>query len=127
MVAGVPIWGWIVAGIILLGMGLWWLFKAEDARYSELEFWLNDGMFGRRALMGREAAVVYPSLDAENKAYVELNYAPKKLTVSGKWSVLIRPMSRLVRVSWPHTLPDLSLRWHTLSRARFNVFRWFLQ
>ncbi|WP_343737077.1 toxin VasX [Achromobacter sp.] len=75
---GIPVWGWIVAGVILLGLGLWWLFKGEDARYSDLEFWLNDGTFGRRSLLGRESGVVYPSLDAENKAYVEIHYAPKK-------------------------------------------------
>lgn len=84
-VAGIPVWGWIVAGVILLGVGLWWLFKAENARYSELEFWLNDGTFGKRAFLGRDAPVVYSTLEEENKAYVEINYAPKKF--DSEWKV----------------------------------------
>lgn len=85
MALGVPVWGWIVAGAILLGLGMWWLFNAEDAHYSELEFWLNDGTFGKRALMGRDTAVVYSSLDSENKAYVEINYSPKR--IDSEWKI----------------------------------------
>ena len=83
---GIPVWGWIVAGVILLGLGLWWLCKGDDGRYSALDFWLNDGTFGKRALLGRESGVAYPSLTAENKAYVEINYAPKKF--DSEWKVL---------------------------------------
>ncbi|CAB3632195.1 hypothetical protein LMG26685_00755 [Achromobacter mucicolens] len=84
-VMGIPVWGWIVAGVILLGLGLWWLFKGDDSRYSALEFWLNDGTFGKRALLGRESGAAYASLAAENKAYVEINYAPKKS--DSEWKV----------------------------------------
>lgn len=31
------------------------------------------------ALMGRDATVVYPALEAKNRAYVEINYAPKQI------------------------------------------------
>ena len=88
---GIPVWGWIVAGVILLGLGLWWLCKGDDGRYSALDFWLNDGTFGKRALLGRESGVAYPSLAAENKAYVEINYAPKKF--DSEWKVLALDMT----------------------------------
>lgn len=95
--AGFPVFGWIVAGMILLGLGLWWLFRADDSRYSELEFWLNDGTFGKHISMGREN-VIYPTLEAENKAYVEINYAPRK--IESEWKVI--GLDRLVvQVAYP--------------------------
>lgn len=83
-----PVWGWIVAGVILLGAGLWWLLKGDAAQYTELEFWLNDGSFGLRKPMGREPEeqVTYATLDDENKAYVMACYAPQK--VDDDWKVL---------------------------------------
>lgn len=82
-----PIWGWLVAGIILLGAGLWWLHNGDNTRFSELEFWLNDGTFGQRKPMGREAEQArYATLDDESKAYVMACYAPQKVDVD--WKVL---------------------------------------
>ena len=83
-----PVWGWIVAGIILLGAGLWWMLKGDKAQFSELEFWLNDGSFGLHQPMGRAKVeqVAYATLDDENKGYVMACYAPQK--VDDDWKIL---------------------------------------
>ncbi|WP_322088402.1 toxin VasX [Burkholderia sp. BCC1999] len=77
IVAGVPVWGWLVASVILLGMGVWWLWSGDKAQFTPLGFWLNDGTFGKRELLGRTSVVTYATLDDENKAYVQIVYAPQ--------------------------------------------------
>ncbi|KUY73462.1 hypothetical protein WJ40_34145 [Burkholderia cepacia] len=77
IVAGVPVWGWLVASVILLGMGVWWLWSGDKAQFTPLGFWLNDGTFGKRELLGRTSLKTYTTLDEENKAYVNIVYAPQ--------------------------------------------------
>lgn len=73
----VPVWGWLVASVILLGMGVWWLWSGDKAQFTPLGFWLNDGTFGKRELLGRTSLKTYTTLDEENKAYVNIVYAPQ--------------------------------------------------
>jgi hypothetical protein len=73
------------------------LFRADSLRYSELEFWLNDGTYGKRNSLGREI-VNYSSLEMENKAYVEISYAPRK--TDAEWKV-IGPDRLVVQVAYP--------------------------
>ncbi|WP_416268181.1 toxin VasX [Burkholderia cepacia] len=77
VVAGVPVWGWLAAGLILVGMGVWWLMLGDDAKFTPLGFWLNDGTFGKRELLGRSSLETYTTLDDENKAFVNILYAPQ--------------------------------------------------
>ncbi|NBA95899.1 toxin VasX [Pseudomonas sp. R5(2019)] len=84
-VATVPVWGWIAAGAILLGVGLWWLLEAERGLFTALNYWLNDGSFGKHELLGRKAITKYVNLDDENKAYVSALYAPR--LVGNEWKV----------------------------------------
>ncbi|WP_321872027.1 toxin VasX [Paraburkholderia tropica] len=70
--ATVPIAGWIVAGIILVGVGLWFVTKGDHAQYTDLDFWLNDGTFGKHELLGRPKTVTYANLNEENDAYVKI-------------------------------------------------------
>lgn len=83
-----PVWGWIAAGLVLLGAGLWLMLKGDKAQYNELDFWLSDGSFGKRELLGREkeSQATYGTLDDENRGYVMACYAPQK--VDADWSVL---------------------------------------
>lgn len=79
-VALVPVWGWFVAGAILLGGGVWYFLKAESAQFGALNYWLNDCCFGKKELLGRDASEVvkYETLDDENRGYVHAMYAPQQ-------------------------------------------------
>ncbi|VWB21488.1 hypothetical protein BAR24066_00852 [Burkholderia arboris] len=86
VVAGIPVGGWLVAGVILLGMGIWWVWQAEQAQFTPLGFWLNDGTFGKRELLGRASRETYTTLDDENRAYVNAVCAPK--LEDSEWKVV---------------------------------------
>jgi len=96
-VATVPVWGWIAAGLILLGTGLWWLFKGDRAQYIAIGYWLNDGSFGKHELLGRPAIVRYETLDQENRGYVQAVYAPQRL--DSDWHMTSKTL--IVKVIYP--------------------------
>ncbi|AYQ44266.1 hypothetical protein CVS37_40895 [Burkholderia lata] len=101
VVAGVPVWGWLAAGAILVGVGVWWLVKGDDAQFSSLGFWLNDGSFGKREQLGRkkEVIVTYASLDDENKGYVQASYAPQR--VEADWHMTSNTLT--LKIAYPLT------------------------
>lgn len=74
---GVPVWGWIVAGVVFLGLGLWWIFQAEKSLFTRPEFWLNDCVFGRHEQMGRERREEYASWAQEEEGYLNAFHGPQ--------------------------------------------------
>lgn len=96
-VATVPVWGWIAAGVILLGIGLWWLIKGEQALFIPLSYWLNDGSFGKQELLGRKTIVRYETLDQENRGYVQASYAPQSIDVD--WHITSNTLT--VKIIYP--------------------------
>jgi hypothetical protein len=46
-VAQIPVWGWIAAGVVLLGIGLIMLWKAINATDTPLEQWLKHCIYGK--------------------------------------------------------------------------------
>jgi len=96
-VATVPVWGWIAAGLILLGTGLWWLTKGDQAEFIPIGYWLNDGTFGKHELLGRPAIVRYETLDQENRGYIQAIYAPQRLDAD--WHMTSNTL--IVKVVYP--------------------------
>ncbi|PTX08319.1 hypothetical protein DBL07_04030 [Achromobacter mucicolens] len=96
-VATVPVWGWIAAGLILLGTGLWWLTKGDQAQFVPIGYWLNDGSFGKHELLGRPAIVRYETLDQENRGYVQAIYAPQRLDAD--WHMTSKTL--IVKIIYP--------------------------
>ncbi|OOW00819.1 toxin VasX [Pseudomonas sp. MF4836] len=97
VVATVPVWGWIAAGVILLGVGLWWGIKGEKAQFTPLSYWLNDCSFGNNELLGRTAVTLYPTLDDENKGYVHASYAPRQ--VEADWHMTSNTLT--IKIIYP--------------------------
>lgn len=77
--ATVPVWGWIAAGMILLGIGLWFMIKGDQYQFIPLSYWLNDGSFGKQELLDRDSLSAYATLDEENMGYIQALYSPQKL------------------------------------------------
>lgn len=77
--ATVPVWGWIAAGMILLGIGLWFMIKGDQYQFTPLSYWLNDGSFGKQELLDRDSLSAYATLDEENMGYIQALYSPQKL------------------------------------------------
>jgi|GEM_PF-1338506 len=77
MSLGVPVWGWIIAGVVFLGLGLWWIFQAEKSLFTRPEFWLNDCVFGKRELMGRGRSEQYASWAQEEEGYLNAFHGPQ--------------------------------------------------
>lgn len=84
-VALVPVWGWLVAGAILVGIGVWWMMKGDEAQFTPLSFWLNDGTFGKHETMGRTTIMTYATAEDETKAYMSVAYAPQ--LIDTEWKV----------------------------------------
>ncbi|MDR2625235.1 MAG: hypothetical protein LBC37_02795, partial [Zoogloeaceae bacterium] len=71
---GIPIWGWIVAGTLVLGVGVYCLFKGDDARFGPMNYWLDACVFGWGNIPGQKR---YPNLEAELKAFHNAAFGPQ--------------------------------------------------
>ncbi|MGV8403111.1 toxin VasX [Pseudomonas aeruginosa] len=81
---GVPIWGWLVAGVIFLGIGVWFIMRGDAARFDAIDHWLNDGTFGKHELLGRPSIRRFNTLDEESYWYMVACYSPKLIELD--WS-----------------------------------------
>lgn len=81
---GVPLWGWLLAGAIFLTIGAYLMMRGNAAKYEPLDYWLNDGTFGKRQLLGRKNVDKFTSLDEENYSYMVACYSPKLIELD--WS-----------------------------------------
>lgn len=72
--ATIPVWGWIAAGVIFLGIGLALLWKAISATDTPMEVWLLGCSYGKGKLVSRKV-----EMDDLNK----LMYA---MTIEVEWS-----------------------------------------
>ncbi|WP_309295736.1 toxin VasX [Pseudomonas protegens] len=88
---GVPVWGWLVAGVIFLGIGVWFMMRGDAARYDAIAYWLNDGTFGNRELLGRPSAREFETLDKESYWYMVACYSPKLIDLD--WSSMSLSLS----------------------------------
>lgn len=96
-VAMIPVWGWIVAGTLLLGVGIWFLFKGDQAQYSALSYWLNDSSFGKHEILDRESIVKYQTFDDENKGYIQAIYSPQQLEAD--WHITSNSLT--LKIAYP--------------------------
>lgn len=80
MALGITPMGWLIIGMILVGVSIWLLWEAENATDTAIERWLDAGSFG---IHERQDQTPYTSLEEEQEAMVDAFYAPKVL--SAEW------------------------------------------
>jgi hypothetical protein len=97
----VPVAGWTVAGIVLLGAGTYTVFLAKEAEYTEIEYWLNDCVFGRHVEFPGTARAAYTVAGEEILGFFRAYYAP-----------------RLVEENWERIDPDKTPVRHAALAAR---------
>ncbi|MDR1463298.1 MAG: hypothetical protein LBI68_09235 [Azoarcus sp.] len=86
--AMVPVVGWAVAGVLLLGAGAYTVGLAMESEYTEIEYWLNDCIFGLHKQEMTRA--VYPWASTEILGFYTAYYVP-----------------RLIKETWTHAVdPD---------------------
>jgi hypothetical protein len=83
-IAVVPVVGWTVAGLLLLGLGVWLTVKGAKAEYDDMDFWINDCAFGKRERLGRPVIARYETLTDEIYAFLSAAYGPK--LVEKEWN-----------------------------------------
>lgn len=60
------------------------MMRGNAAKYEPLDYWLNDGTFGKRQLLGRKNVDKFTSLDEENYSYMVACHSPKLIELD--WS-----------------------------------------
>ncbi len=73
----IPIAGFLIAGIILIGVSIWATTQAIDNTDGPLEHWLDAGIFGLQQLPDNPP---YPDLAEEQQAYIQNMLHPQILT-----------------------------------------------
>ena len=77
--SSIPVAGWIVAGIILLGIGLYLAILGDDAQFTPMDKWLDNSSFG---LHGIPNSINYKTEAKEQDGFIEAMYAPQLLSSS---------------------------------------------
>ncbi|MDR1463296.1 MAG: hypothetical protein LBI68_09225 [Azoarcus sp.] len=86
----VPVIGWSVAGLILLGAGAYTVGLAMESKYTQIEYWLNDCVFGLHKEIPGALRVAYTEVKGEILGFYTAYYVP-----------------RLIKEIWTHAVdPD---------------------
>jgi hypothetical protein len=76
LLLGIPVWGWIAAGMLMLGVGIYCLFEGDDARFGPMNFWLNACVFGKHDSLSQDD-LSYTTLEAELAAFHSAAFGPQ--------------------------------------------------
>lgn len=79
--ASVPVVGWFVAGVILIGVGIGAIYMQMMAKDRPLEIWVSRTIFGvhRTTFRGRETDTSFANLSEELLGHYNVTFGPVKL------------------------------------------------